>query len=266
MNRILLGLLLLIACNAPQNNHQINKAKADSLIAYMKSTVTPHLDNQEVDEAKNILDSLAAFALETEDYRLTCTWLGYRNVLMSVQKNPDSARYYAEQSFQLALAKDSSKKFLLDAQRRIAGVLNDERKYDSALHLALDAYRLAQKFDTTQLDVVCLTLFDITDNMDDMESARKYLLEGNRRTKDPVLKTVFANGISRYYADAQKLDSAMLFFKEVERDTSFRTPYFEAIKYSNLGTLLSSNGKPKEGLVYQLKGAEIFRAHPAVTR
>ncbi len=254
-----ISLFVLHACRQQNEVSSLSKSNADSLIAYMKTNVNPYLQNHEPQQAKNILDSLTTFALQSHDYRLTCTWLNFKEAQTATQENYDSARSYAQRSLNLALDRDTTKKFVVDAQSRLAFILNEQKSFDSALRFATDAWYLAQKVDTTQLTVICLRLFDIYDNIGDLPSMRKYLFEGYRRSTLPVYKTVFANGITRYYGKVRQLDSAMLFFKEVEKDTSFHTPYFDALKYANFGILLSNNNKPKEGLVYLLKGAKLFR-------
>jgi hypothetical protein len=43
------------------------------------------------------------------------------------------------------------------------------------------------------------------------------------------------------------------------KDTSFSNPYYDAVRYETLGTLLSQKGNCKEGLAWQLKGMQISR-------
>lgn len=255
---LFVSLLVLHSCTQSNTASHL-KTKTDSLIAYMQTYVNPYLQNHEPELAKRILDSLSAFALKSDDYRLTCTWLNFKESQTALLENYDSAGTYAQRSLDLALKKDSTKKFIVEAQTRLAFVFNAQKLYDKALRYATGAYYLAQKADTAQLPVICLRLYDIYDNMGDLPSMRRFLFEGYRHSTQPVYRTVFANGITRYYAKVRQVDSAMLFFKEEEKDTSFHTPYFDAIKYSNFGILLSNNSKPNEGLAYLLKSAWLFR-------
>jgi hypothetical protein len=56
-----------------------------------------------------------------------------------------------------------------------------------------------------------------------------------------------------------QVDSALIFFQALMRDTSFSNPYYNAVRYETLGTLLSKKGFLKEGLAHQLKGMQINR-------
>lgn len=79
------------------------------------------------------------------------------------------------------------------------------------------------------------------------------------RSTSPKHKTVFATNISEYYDKLNEIDSALVFFKALMQDSSFSNPYYDAVRYETLGTLLSKKGEANEGLSYQLKGIAISR-------
>lgn len=259
MQRIPVILLLLLAAACTQQSAPLQKMQADSIMAYMKSDINPFFHDHRPREAGIKLDSLLPLVQQLDDYRLTCSWYRFKGVQLNMQEQPDSARYYIDLSMALALQKDTTQKQVLGAKVQLADLLKDQQQYDSALHYARDAYYLAHKVDTPGLPIICFRLSEIYTEIGDAPAIRRYLFEGYERCTQPKLKTVLANSISKYYADAGHNDSAILFFKEMERDTSFSNPYFEAVRAENLGLLLVDDGKQEEGLQYQLKGMAISR-------
>ncbi len=254
---ILLLLLLTAACT--QQSTPVQKMQADSVIAYMKAGINPFFHDRRPREAGARLDSLWPLVQQLDDYRLTCSWYRFKGVQLGMQEQPDSARYYIDLSMALALQKDTTQKQVLGAKVQLADLLKEQQQYDSALRYARDAYYLAHKIDTPGLPIICFRLSEIYTEIGDAPAIRRYLFEGYERCTQPKLKTVLANSISKYYADAGHNDSAILFFKEMERDTSFSNPYFDAVRAENLGLLLVDDGKQEEGLQYQLKGMAISR-------
>lgn len=258
MQRIPVILLLLItACR--QQSAPVQHLRADSLMAFMKSDINPFFHDHRPREAGRVLDSLWPIVQRMDDYRLTCSWLRFKGVQFNMQKQFDSARYYIDQSLALALQKDSSRKQILGSKVQLADLLKERKQYDSALLYAREAYYLAKKIDTPGLPIICFRLSEIYNTIGDAPAVRRYLFEGYERCTQPKLKTVLANSISKYYSETGHTDSAILFFKEMERDTSFSNPYFDAVRYENLGLLLVDDHKATEGLQYQLKALTINR-------
>ena len=137
--------------------------------------------------------------------------------------------------------------------------MSEQHSLDSALRYAHDAYYLAQQIDTPGIPFICLKLYNIYEKIGDLPMQKKYLFEGFNRSTSPKHKTVFATNISEYYDKLNQTDSALLFFQALLKDNSFSNPYYDAVRYETLGTLLSKKGQAKEGLLYQLKGLEIKR-------
>jgi hypothetical protein len=64
----------------------------------------------------------------------------------------------------------------------------------------------------------------------DLPMQKKYLLEGFNRSTSPKHKTVFATNISEYYDRVNQVDSALIFFQALMRDSSFSNPYYDAVR------------------------------------
>ncbi|WP_343302717.1 histidine kinase [Chitinophaga niabensis] len=254
---VVLFLCCIIAC-APKKV-AVTNGQADTLMAFMKESVNPHFHNQRPREAGRLLDSIYPFVQQLNNYILTCSYLRFKGVQFGEEKKYDSARAVINESIALALKKDSTGKQVLAGKIQLIDILHEEGYNDSALKVAKEAYYEAAKIDTPGLAIICLRLSEIYMDIGDLPAVKKYLFEGFHRTSRPILKTVFANGISKYYADNDQPDSAIIFFKAMETDTSFASPHFDAVKYGNLGLLLSQTGKPEEGLPYLLKSMDISR-------
>lgn len=260
MHRFLvLPVLLFLCCCAQKRSGVGTNGYADTLIAFMKDSVNPYFHNHRPKEAGRLLDSIQPLVEEVDKYPLTCTWLRFKSVQFLLLKQFDSSRYYIDRSMALAKEKDTSRKHVVGAMIQTADLLKDIEQYDSALHYARDAYNLARKIDTAGLPIICLRLSEIYQLTGDPESERKYLFEGFRLTDRAKLKTVFANNISRFYDEQGQMDSAIYFFKAMEADTNFSSPYFDAVRYANLGVMLTRQNKLEEGLQYQLKATEMSR-------
>ncbi|RPD38272.1 tetratricopeptide repeat-containing sensor histidine kinase [Chitinophaga barathri] len=226
---------------------------ADSVLAFMKSDINPHFHDHHPEAAGRMLDSLHPIVLKLDDVGLTCSYLRFRGVQYIMEEKYDSARAFINESMQLAKEKDSTGKHIIAAKIQLADLLKEQHRFDSALHYARDAYYLAHKSDTNGLPIICLRLSEIYMEIGDEPAIRKYLFEGFERATQPKLKTVFANNIAKYYDDQNQPDSAVHFFKAMLNDTLFSNPYFDAVKYENLGILLGKQDKPAEGLPYQLQ-------------
>ncbi|WP_343702818.1 histidine kinase [Chitinophaga sp.] len=259
MQRIPVLLLLVLAACRPQGASR-QQDSADSLIAFMKDEVNPYFHDHRPREAGHLLDSLLPLVKQAADYRATCNWLRCKGVQYNMQKQYDSARYFIDQAMQLAVQQDSTGKQILGANVQMADLMREQEQHDSALRYAREAYYLAKKVDTPGLPIICFRLSEIYNDIGDAAAVRRYLFEGYERCTQPRLKTVLANSISKYYKEEGHTDSAILFFREMQRDTSFSNPYFDAVLHENLGVLLVDDHKPKEGLQHQLQAMEINRA------
>ncbi|WP_346319625.1 histidine kinase [Chitinophaga sp. YIM B06452] len=248
---VLLLPLAIAACK--QRQAARNPGSADSILAYMKSDINPFFHDRRPGEAGRLLDSLYPTVQKLNHVGLTCSYLRFKGVQFIMEEKYDSARTFLNESMQLAREKDSTGRHVIAAKIQLADLLKEQKRYDSALHYAREAYYLAQKADTNGLPLICLRLSEIYMEIGDYEAIRKYLFEGFERTQQPKLKIVFANNIAKYYTDQAQVDSAVSFFKAMENDTLFSHPYFDAVKYENLGILLGKQGKMAEGLPYQLK-------------
>jgi len=257
MYRIFALAVICMACNT-NGNHRQSPAKAP-LLPFFKQRVNPLLNNLETTAAKNILDSLLPHVKENDNYIDMCSWLRCMAVVYQLENKPDSARQYANKALQLAIEKDTTERQILAGKIQKAAVLTDVRLLDSALGLAREAYFIAKKIDTPGLPFICLKLYDIYEKIGDLEMQKKYLFEGFNRSTSPKHKTVFATNIAAWYERVNQIDSALVFFQALMKDTSFSNPYYNAVRYETLGTLLSKKGFLKEGLAYQLKGMQINR-------
>ncbi|AEW01023.1 hypothetical protein A4D02_13780 [Niastella koreensis] len=257
MYRIFVLAIICMACNT-NGNHRQQPAKAP-LLPFFKQRVNPLLQNLETAAAKKILDSLLPYIKEKDNYIDMCSWLRCMAVVYQLENKLDSARLYADRSLQLALEKDTTQRQLLAGKIQTADIMGDQHSLDSALIYGREAYFMAQKIDTPGLPLICLKLYNIYEKIGDLPMQKKYLFEGFKRSTSPKHKTVFAANISEYYGKMNEIDSALIFFQALMLDTSFSNPYYNAVRFENLGTLLSKKGYLKEGLAYQLKGMQISR-------
>ena len=257
MYRIVVFAIFCMACNP--HGHQRQQPASNHYLSFFKDSINPLLNNLEATAAKRKLDSILPFVKKEDNYVDRCSWLRCMTVVYQLEKKPDSARLFINQALQLALARDTTQRQVLAGKIQTAGVLLDANSPDSALHYALEAYALAQKIDTPGLPFICLKLYDIYEKIGDLEMQRKYLFEGFSRSTNHKHKTVFATNISAWYERVNQVDSALLFFQALMKDSSFSNPYYNAVRYNNLGTLLSKKGRLTEGLAYQLKGMPISR-------
>jgi tetratricopeptide (TPR) repeat protein len=257
MYRIILLAIFCMACNT--NGKKRQQPAADYYLSFLKDTVNPLLQNLETREAKKKLDSILPLIKERDNYVEMCSWLRCMAVVYQLEKKPERARQYANKALQLAIEKDTTERQILAGKIQKAAVLTDVRMLDSALGLAREAYAMAERIDTPGLPFVCLKLYDIYEKIGDLEMQKKYLFEGFKRSTSPKHKTVFATNIAAWYERVDQIDSALVFFQALMKDTSFSNPYYDAVRYETLGTLLSKKGFLKKGLAWQLKGMQINR-------
>lgn len=257
MYRIFILVVICMACNLSGKRNQ--QPSSYYLMSFLKDKVNPLLQNLESKEAKRKLDSILPFIKNSGNYVEMCSWLRCMAVVNQIENKLDSARYYVDESLELAIEKDSTGKQILAGKIQTAAVLRECKSLDSALRYALEAYYLAKKIDTPGLPFICLKLYDIYEKIGDLNMQKKYLFEGFNCSTSPKHKTVFATNISNYYDRVNEVDSALIFFQALMKDSTFSNPYYNAVRYENLGTLLSKKGLLIKGLHYQLKGMQISR-------
>jgi tetratricopeptide (TPR) repeat protein len=257
MYRFILPLLVCVACTP--TSEKSTRTASDSLLPFLINTVNPLLQNREATLARKKLDSIWPIIEKKGNYMELCSWLRCTAVTYQIENKLDSARLFVDRSLQLAIEKDTTQRQILAGKIQTADIMSEQHSLDSALRYAHEAYLLARKIDTPGLPFICLKLYNIYEKIGDLPMQKKYLFEGFNRSTSPKHKTVFATNISEYYDKVNQVDSALFFFQALLKDNSFTNPYYDAVRYETLGTLLSKKGQPKEGLAYQLKGLEIRR-------
>jgi tetratricopeptide (TPR) repeat protein len=227
---------------------------------FMRDKIDPLLPNLQVEEARKLLDSIYPTVQRIDQYSLTVLWLFLKEGQHTAAANFDSSRYYASRALLLASQYDTTGKDVLLAKIKLANILLENKLPDSALVYARDAYAQASIRDTIQLPLICLRLYDIYAALGDLHYMRKYAVEGFNRSRDlPVFKTYLAYAIADYYNKLGAVDSAIMFFKNVEADTTLTNLPFEAAKYENLGVLLTEKEKLNEALAFNIKALAIQR-------
>jgi tetratricopeptide (TPR) repeat protein len=257
MKQLFIMAVICVACNPIGNRNQ--QPASDQYLSFLKNEVNPLLQNLESAAAKRKLDSILPIIEKRDNYVEMCSWLRCMAVVYQIENKLDRARLYANKALQLAVEKDTTERQILAGKIQKADVLTDITLLDSALLYAREAYFIAKRIDTPGLPFICLKLYNIYEKIGDLEMQKKYLFEGFNRSTSAKHKTVFATNISAYYERVNQLDSALIFFQALMRDSSFSNPYYDAVRYENLGTLLAKKGYLKAGLQYQLKGMQISR-------
>lgn len=257
MYKILALTIICMACNSSDKREQ--QPAAGSLLPFFKNAVNPLLQNLETTEARKKLDSILPVIKKRDNYVEMCSWLRCMAVACQLENKLDSARLYADQSLQLAMEKDTTQRQVLAGKIQTADIMREQHALDSALVYAHEAYFLAKQIDTPGLPFICLKLYNVYEKIGDLPMQKKYLFEGFNRSTSPKHKTVFATSISEYYDKVNQTDSALHFFQALLKDSSFSNPYYDAVRYETLGTLLSKKGRAEEGLSFQLKGLQIRR-------
>jgi hypothetical protein len=257
MYRIVALAIICMACNP--NGKKRQQPAPGHFMAFFKNNINPLLQNLETREAKRKLDSILPLIEQRDNYVEMCSWLRCMAVAYQLENKLDRARQYANKALQLAIKKDTTERQILAGKIQKAAVLTDITLLDSALGYAREAYAMAERIDTPGLPFICLKLYDIYEKIGDLEMQKKYLFEGFKRSTSPKHKTVFATNISAWYERVNQIDSALVFFQALMKDSSFSHPYYNAVRFETLGTLLSKKGFLKEGLAYQLKGIKLNR-------
>lgn len=257
--KLLLLTLFIAACKQPKTDiNSLNPAE-EKIILYLRDSLNNYLHNMQLAEARKLLDSLQLVIPDNSHWRLLSALYRSRSAYYVVDEKFDSARSFINKSQNLALKYDSSKRLIVGAKIQIADILKDQKQYDSALHYAHEAYFLAKKVDTAGLPLICLRLSEINSAIGDLPAMRRYLFEGYRRSVQPAIKVVFTNNIASYYDKVDQTDSAILFLKAIEHDSTFSMPYYFAVKNENLGIYLRKKHKSTEGLSYLLSAVAVYR-------
>lgn len=255
--------LIITACNDHQRAkaHNQQQANADSLVSYMRTVVNPLFHDQQLDESRRIIDSLAPIVAAQKNDLLTCNLLRFQGVQLLMEKKYDSAEKILRRSLALAEAKDTSRQQVIAAKTQLADLFIETKQPDSGLAFAHEAYYLAKKTGNANLPMILLKLSSLYQDIGNGPSTRQYLFEGwNASQHSPKYKFAFASNIAKYYDDLHLFDSAALFYQQyIDNDTSFSNPYIDAVKFENQGIRLTRQGKLKEGLVYQLKALKLNR-------
>jgi hypothetical protein len=257
MYRIFVLAIICMACNT--NGKKRLQPAPGHFMAFFKNDVNPLLQNRGTKAAKRKLDSILPLIEQGDNYVEMCSWFRCMTVVYQIENKLEIARLYANKALQLAVEKDTTERQILAGKIQKAAVLTDITLLDSALGYAREAYSMAERIDTPGLPFICLKLYDIYEKIGDLEMQKKYLFEGFKRSTSPKHKTVFAANIAAWYERVDQIDSALIFFQALMKDTSFSNPYYNAVRYETLGTLLSKKGNYKGGLGYQLKGMQINR-------
>jgi tetratricopeptide (TPR) repeat protein len=254
---------LVAACSskAKQTDAPSQQAAADSVAAFLRNTVNPLFVDQKIKESRIILDSLGPVVTQLDNYTLTCAYTRFMGLQYLLEKKQDSALACFRQALALATQKDTTLKEVIAAKTQIVDLFIDKKQLDSALLYARESYYLAKKIDTSRMPMILLKLTKIYSAIGDMPLLRKYLFEGFHASRNmPKYRFAFANNISQYYDAMRQVDSSLQFYQNfVQHDTSFSNPYFDVVKYENLGILLTKTGKLQEGLQYQLKAMQLNR-------
>jgi tetratricopeptide (TPR) repeat protein len=255
--------LMITACrHVPEKAAPLSqKAASDSFTNFMRTRVNPLFFDHKNKESRAILDSLKPLVEKQNAFSITCTWQRFMGMQYQMEDKLDSALIIYRQTLALAMAKDTSQKQIIAVKTQLADLFSEKKQFDSALTYARESYYLAKKIDTNGLPMVLMKLADIYFNVEDTASLRKYLFEGFRvSANSPKHRLAFANNITKYYDQVGQLDSALQFYEKFsESDSSLFNPYLTAIKYENLGILLTRKGKLEEGLQYQLKAMQLNR-------
>jgi hypothetical protein len=256
---ICIVLILCLSCNNKSKQNRDDNSKSDSLkVVSLRKKIDPLLFNSDSKAIAHTLDSIKHLATEAHPH-LLFYWLETKNQQMALEGNVDSSIYYLSQAQQVATENDFNYKELLVTKTGLTRNLIAQNKMDSALRCAQEGYFLARKNNEVHLPIN-YHLFEIYSAIGDRENAKKYLFEGYQECgDDPYFKVFFSAGMAKYYEEKGQPDSALYYFRYLEKDTVFRSKQFFASRDENIGTLLTSNNQPEKGLAYLLRALPIER-------
>lgn len=243
--RILLFFLLLIAaCNnpVPTTTDQV----ADSLIGTLRNELARNYNNRDIKDARQFLDSIHPSITERDHPALLSAWYSYKGRTF-IHFHNDSANLYLDTAMRLAeLSRSPKAKVIWKMQ--LVSLLLEQNLLDSALKHALEAVELAKFNPPAELPQLYSQLSYLYRAADDSLNYRKYLFEGLKISKDPMHIAAFSSDIGRYYISRDLIDSAIYFFKNFQQFNEFSSDHLDARKYEDIGHLLLTQGKSKEGI------------------
>ena len=256
--------VLLIAVSACQqhpnkNAPDIAKMSADTLAANIEKRVFRFFQENNPGETARVLDSLKPSVDKQNAYVSTYAWYRYKGLHFRVQSKLDSAEFYYQKALDISLAHDSLRK-IMHSKTALSEVLNEQKKIDSALMHAKDAYLIAQKIDTAKLPGMLVQLVSCYSYIGDLDQYRKYSFKGLElsRKSSSHLRPFFELCINSYYSSKNLRDSALYWYHNVvEKDTAMENISNHTLYYANKGLMLSYENKDEEALKYHLKVLEI---------
>ncbi|MVT07744.1 tetratricopeptide repeat-containing sensor histidine kinase [Chitinophaga tropicalis] len=262
MLRTLLLICMLLACRQQMPSSVKSDMTADSLASYMRGTINPIFNYNRTDSALPILDSLKPVVDRFNNYQTTCLWLRMVAIVKAAEGDLDSAQLLVQQAMDKAAKEDTTQRELLAAKIGMSSVLADKLEIDSAIEIAEEAYYLAHKIDRTALPLLTIKLSKLHMDAGNLPAARRYLEDGLRVSVKPAHRAVLTHELARYYEKINKIDSAIIILKQLEKDPRFFSPHFIATVQENLGAMYNANGQYDLALEYQLKGlAAAKKAH-----
>lgn len=242
-------MLLAGACRE-KSVHATNEAdekKADSMINALSKRINPYLGNHDLTNAWRVFHEMGPAIAAIPSYRMQCHYLRTKGTLYSVEGKLDSALYYYRQSLNLALKNDSTGKEVVSSNFCIGAIQLQRKNYPEALKLIREAYDYRSKFDTANVDLICLRLAELYNEIDDAGMEKKYLLEGITKTENPRIRTVLANKLKNLYLNTGQRDSAAYYFDHyISTDTSLYHPMYKASKLESQALFLRKQGRYEE--------------------
>lgn len=258
MKWILSVAVILIACKEPRNAS--NKAiPIDTVIWKMNARAMELLDQLTTDSAKVYLASYEDTVKQINNNRLSLYWALQKGQLFDIDQVQDSLKIYSEKALHYLGSEGITSKDSLNFYIVFDKLIKDQGLLDSALKAANEAYYLARRIDTSRITTTSFDLSVMYHEVDDLANVRKYLFEAWKHSdQEPELKGLIGNGIAYYYDRIGKVDSAIYFFKNFEKDSAnIAHPDMLADMYENSAIFLIEKNKLNEGLPYLLRAKKI---------
>jgi sensor histidine kinase YesM len=251
-------LFCLCCCKYSRKNEKLNSSRfqADTIPLPLKIRAEQLLlfdsDNKTLGK---FLDSLKPLIGDGHPH-LLFYWYELKDQQYFMAGNIDSSTYCIGKRQDIALKEGFKYEDVIALKVALTRNLVTQNKVDSALHCAQEGYYIARKNNYVSL-AINYHLFEIYSAIGDEENAKKYLFEGYAHCYEPYFKVFFSAGMAKYYEEKGQPDSALYYFRYLEKDTVFKSRQFKASRDENMGVLLTSNGQPEEGLSYLLKAIPV---------
>ena len=261
MKWIFIFCVIIISCNQSNPNGRLSKAELDSFVWRMNNKFNYELYEQPtLEPMKNYLVHLEDSVKKLNYDKLTLYWTLYKAQYFFMQQKYDTIHVMMKDAVRLSKSKDISKKDLLYFYMVYDGILKNQGLIDSALKIANEAYFLAREIDTNRLTQTSLDLARIYQKLDDLSNFRKYIFEAWKHSNtEPELKTFITSGISYYYDRTNKIDSALYFIRQSEKDSFMvMKPQDKADNYLNEAEFLIKKGSIEQGFNLQLRAKSIY--------